>query len=78
MNPEGDHYLSFLLRLWRVRGEAWDWRASLEDPINGEIQGFPDKQSLYAFIEEKTKPPNMKLFEGIDQDVGNEDEEKGN
>ena len=33
MAKESPDYLSYLLRLWRVDGEAGAWRASLESPF---------------------------------------------
>ena len=44
---EAQGYISYLLRLWRVKieGEAI-WRASLECPHTGEQQCFADLEAL--------------------------------
>ena len=48
-------YLSFLLRLWPMQGEADElWRASLESPDSGERRGFADLPALFAFLQEVT------------------------
>jgi hypothetical protein len=47
-------YVSYLLRLWRTgsRKKAV-WRASLEDPLTGERQGFASLKELVAFLESR-------------------------
>ncbi len=53
---QDDHkanYLAFLLRLWR-EDEATPWRATLENPHNGERHSFSSLEKLYAFLEERT------------------------
>jgi hypothetical protein len=48
-------YIAFLLRLWQVETQfKCVWRASLEDPHTGERRGFPDLESLCAFLETQT------------------------
>ena len=49
-------YLSYLLRVWRTGG-AGDavWRASLEDPLTGERQGFASLKDLLAFLQMQTE-----------------------
>ena len=47
-------YLSYLLRLWRVQGEAAAWRGSLESPHTGERLGFGSLDELFAFLREQT------------------------
>ena len=38
---EQSEYLSYLLRVWRVRGEDKAvWRASLESSLTGKVHGF--------------------------------------
>jgi hypothetical protein len=56
------HYLAYLLRLWRVgkEGEA-AWRASLEDAHTGERQGFADLATLLAFLEAETQRSSRRL-----------------
>jgi hypothetical protein len=45
-------YVSYLLRLWRTgSGKKAVWRASLEDPLTGERQGFASLKDLVAFLE---------------------------
>jgi hypothetical protein len=48
-NPASYH--AYLLRFWRDESSAW--RASLEDPFNGERRGFASLQQLYTFLEEQ-------------------------
>jgi hypothetical protein len=48
-------YLAYLLRLWQVEIRHKPvWHASLEDPHTGERKGFPDLESLCAFLEVQT------------------------
>jgi hypothetical protein len=48
-------YLSFLLRLWRVDdGQAKAWRASLQNALTGQRQGFADLVQLMAFLRQQT------------------------
>ncbi len=55
MTEEPREYFSYLLRLWKVNGTGPPiWRASLEDPHTRVRQGFPDLESLCAFLEEQT------------------------
>jgi hypothetical protein len=50
----GKAYLSFLLRLWRVRQNGPDvWRASLEDPRTGKRRGFADLELLITFLRDQ-------------------------
>ncbi len=49
-------YLSYLLRLWQEGGGVPEqWRASLESPMSGELQGFASLEELFAFLEKKTR-----------------------
>jgi len=49
-------YLSFLLRLWRVRQNDNDiWRASLEDSRTGERRGFAGLEALTEFLSQLTQ-----------------------
>jgi hypothetical protein len=65
MDEERPDYLSYLLRLWRVRergppdGEPPDsgvsaWRASLQSPGTGERIGFRTLEELFAFLRGQT------------------------
>lgn len=47
-------YLSYLLRLWRIRGETAAWRGSLESPLTGARLGFGSLDELFAFLREQT------------------------
>ncbi|MFZ6030087.1 MAG: hypothetical protein ACOYYS_20415 [Chloroflexota bacterium] len=61
-------YASFLLRLWQVKEkESLAWRASLESPASGKIQGFPNPQTLLAFLQvfmETETPPEGETGNG--------------
>jgi len=54
MNPIQSGYLSFLLRLWQVKGEGPGWRASLEDVQSGELLGFTGLAELVAYLQALT------------------------
>jgi hypothetical protein len=47
-------YLSYLLRLWRMKGGAAAWRGSIESPHTGERMGFGSLDELFAFLREQT------------------------
>ncbi len=45
------HQLSFLLRLWRIKGlRDAGWRASLETPETGKRIGFTNPEQLFAYL----------------------------
>lgn len=45
-------YLSYLLRLWRVRvGGKPVWRGSLENPQTGERKGFANLSELIMYLK---------------------------
>jgi hypothetical protein len=51
MKQEQPHYLSYLVRMWRVEGKhGWQWRASLESPESGERRVFPSLEHMIAFL----------------------------
>ncbi len=59
MAEEHPDYLSYLLRLWRVTGEASGeetavWRASLESALTGERKGFAGMDDLFDFLQRQT------------------------
>ena len=60
MNEQRPDYLSYLLRMWRVRErgppgtEASAWRASLQRPGSGERIGFRSLDELFAFLCRET------------------------
>ena len=53
-------YGAYLLRIWEVRSkstaEAPVWRFSLEPVHSRERRGFPDLESLTAFLRSLTMP----------------------
>lgn len=51
MESNRSDYHSYLLRLWRVRNDGENWRASLEDVQTGELHGFQDLAALQRFLE---------------------------
>ncbi len=48
-------YYAYLIRMWTARenGEVV-WRASLENPHNGERLAFASLQRLFAFLQDQT------------------------
>jgi hypothetical protein len=49
-------YISYLLRLWQVKTEGRAvWRASLECPHTGELQGFADLEALCRYLRGETQ-----------------------
>ena len=51
-NDIGKNYLSYLLRLWRVRvGGKLVWRASLENPFTGGQMGFANLSELIIYLK---------------------------
>jgi len=56
IDRENDAYMAYMLRLWRAseNGES-AWRASVESPHTGEHQIFADLETLFAFLEERTR-----------------------
>ncbi len=58
MKQEGPRYISYLLRMWQVKGErGWAWRASLESPGSGKLRAFPSLERLITFLKEATSKP---------------------
>ena len=54
MSADDRRYLSFLLRLWRIKQQGCEiWRASLEDPHTGEQHGFASLDLMLAFLMEQ-------------------------
>ena len=55
---EQSSYLSYLLRLWRVRGDGEGeagWRALLKSPLTGEQYGFASLEELCEFLQRQTR-----------------------
>ena len=62
MSDDRPRYVSYLLRLWQVKGkDKWNWQASLESPATGKLKGFQTIDSLVAFIQRQT--PHETFFE---------------
>jgi hypothetical protein len=56
MDKEKRSYISYMLRLQRVRRWGdWVWWASLENPVTGQRQSFSDLSGLFAFLEAQTR-----------------------
>jgi hypothetical protein len=60
MTKEEPNYLSYLLRLWRVNGEAEPqnmgkavWRASLESTRTRQRRGFANLDALFDFLQQQ-------------------------
>jgi hypothetical protein len=55
MTVERPDYLSYLLRLWRVKenGDA-AWRAALESAQTDQARGFESLEALFQFLREQT------------------------
>lgn len=52
---EEPDYLSYLMRLWRVRdGAKTTWRASLQNALSGETHNFASLDRLCTFLREQT------------------------
>ena len=47
-------YFAYLLRCWRT-GPSRRWRASLEDPRTGELQGFGSLEALIRFLRRRMR-----------------------
>jgi hypothetical protein len=55
MEEERPDYLSYLLRLWRVREHGPPaWRASLQRPGSGERLSFATLDELFAYLRRQT------------------------
>ena len=54
MSKQPPDYLSYLLRLWRVGGEAETWRASLESSLTHEIERFSSLDQLLDLLRCRT------------------------
>lgn len=56
-------YGAYVLRIWEVRGRTLDadpiWRYSLEPVHSRERRGFPDLESLMAYLRTLTTPAPM-------------------
>jgi hypothetical protein len=58
-DPDGHRdYLSYLMRLWRVREDGTlcaeaEWRASLESAQTGARESFGGPMELFAFLREQ-------------------------
>jgi len=67
MNALQKRYLSYLLRLWRVKQNNENgWRASLESPHTEEVRGFASLELLVEFLREQIGREDAK---GIKNDI---------
>ena len=56
MTQEQPSYLAYLLRLWSApRGNAVNWRASLESPSSDQPRGFPSLDDLFDYLRTQTE-----------------------
>jgi len=56
MMKQPPRYLSYLLRLWQSGSrDRSAWRASLQNPMTGERQGFATLRGLFTFLETQTE-----------------------
>ncbi|HSM55617.1 MAG TPA: hypothetical protein VK879_05615 [Candidatus Sulfomarinibacteraceae bacterium] len=44
-----DTYIAYLLRLWKEEGQS-EWRASLENPRNGQKHYFTSLEALFNYV----------------------------
>ncbi len=72
MKTEASNYHAFLLRLWRENGRS-PWRASVENPHDGEKKTFATLEQLWVhvqmLIDEETavfNPINTKEQESLE------------
>ena len=55
VDDDQHRHLSYLLRVWTVdQNGSPIWRASLESSQAGECVGFPDLDTLFAFLRQET------------------------
>lgn len=54
MEPWGNKYYSFMLRLWQAFTEGGpSWRASLEDSRTGKRTGFSGLDELFEYLSDQ-------------------------
>ena len=59
-------YVAFLLRLWLAGdGDQPQWRASLEDPRTGQVQGFANLDEMVEFLKALERMNSGKTEEAI-------------
>ena len=58
VGSDSPDYSVYVLRFWEERGgspnDYPEWRYCLEEPGTGKRYGFPNLQSLIAFLEQAT------------------------
>ena len=69
METTPSDYHSYLLRLWRVRDDRQQWRASLEDVQTGEMRGFENAKALVMYLEALTAQDDPQPVALADQEV---------
>ncbi len=54
MDDEPDACQTYVLRLWRAKGQAkWQWHASIESLHTGECHAFASLEQLFAYWSEQ-------------------------
>ena len=69
METTPSDYHSYLLRLWRVRDDGQQWRASLEDVQTRELFGFENVKALVKYLEAITAQDHPHRAVLADQEV---------
>ena len=60
MSQDQRRYLSYLIRIWQVKGkQGWQWRASLESPVSGKLHAFPNLDRLIAFLRSQLEQQEL-------------------
>ena len=54
MGPHTQDCHSYLLRLWRVRHDGEQWRASLDEVQTGELVGFTRLADILNYLQSVT------------------------
>ena len=62
-------YHSYLLRLWQVRDDGQQWRASLEDVQTGDLCGFENVKALVMYLQALTAQDNPQSAVLAEQEV---------
>ena len=62
------NYFAFMLRVWREEAQE-RWRASLEDPQNGDRRVFADLETMFEFLRTHAYPDSETESEGHTGDV---------
>jgi hypothetical protein len=63
MTADTQDYISYLLRLWRVRDNGECWRAALERVEDGQRRGFEDLEALFAYLRQACASDQVSLID---------------